>query len=131
MRFVQSEELPELPAVDDVLRRRLLVVPGDEAGGGELLRRRAAAEEEAVLLLLAVPELLLPVPRVVVRELLRRGLPTLLVRMHLLLPKVLLRLPQVQRRVLRSSLPSMLACDEEIPFCFYFLVVCALNIGIR
>jgi hypothetical protein len=111
MRFVQREELPELPVVDDVLRRRLLVVPAGEAGGGELLQR-LAAEEEAVLLLLTVPELLLP--RVVVRELLRRGLPTLLVRMHLLVPKVLLRLPQVQRRVLRSSLLSMLVMHEEI-----------------
>ena len=69
------------------------VAAAQEASGAELLLRAAA--EEALLLLL-----LLPVPRGVRRRRrVLRAVPALLVRLHLRLP-ALLRLPQVQRRVL-------------------------------
>jgi hypothetical protein len=34
--FLHSEELPEVPVVDDLLLRRLLAVTADEATGGKL-----------------------------------------------------------------------------------------------
>ena len=106
---MQSQELPELPVVDLLLRwRRVPAVPAeDEAGGGDelLLRRRAGAQALRLVLLLL---LLLPVPRGVRRVLRRvlRAVPALLVRLRL--PAVLLvvvRLPRLRRRrVLRPAL---------------------------
>ena len=108
---MQSQELPELPVVDLLLRwRRVPAVPAEDdeavAGGELLLRRRAAAEALRLVLLLLL--LLLPVPRGVRRVLRRvlRAVPALLVRLRL--PAVLLvvvRLPQLRRRrVLRPAL---------------------------
>lgn len=136
---VSSEELPELPLVDDLLLRRLLLaVPADEAAaGGELLLLRqraaaAAAEEAAVRLRLLLEEVLLPVPRGV-----RQLLPTLLVRLHLLVPHLHLRMShsqvQVQPRVLLrpSVLSSVLVMSEELRFhffCFFGFILYACYI---
>ena len=119
---MQSQELPELPVVD-LLLRRVPAVPAEDdeavAGGELLLRRRAAAEALRLVLLLL---LLLPVPRGVRRVLRRRVLravPALLVRLRL--PAVLLvvvRLPQLRRRrVLRPALlpvPMMTIGEERL-----------------
>ena len=119
---MQSQELPELPVVDLLLRwRRVPAVPAeDEAGGGDelLLRRRAGAQALRLVLLLL---LLLPVPRGVRRVLRRvlRAVPALLVRLRL--PAVLLvvvRLPRLRRRrVLRPALlpvPMMTIGEERL-----------------
>ncbi|TVU46605.1 hypothetical protein EJB05_06150, partial [Eragrostis curvula] len=130
-KFRYSEELPELPVVDDLLLRRLLAVPSQEAAGAELLLRRAA--EEAVLLLLVERRLLLPVRRGVRELLLRllRAVPALLVRLHLLVPEVLLRLPQVQRRVLRPSLLSMLVMRKFFYLFIFWAFVIRAKYGTR
>ena len=128
---MQSQELPELPVVDLLLRwRRVPAVPAEDdeavAGGELLLRRRAAAEALRLVLLL-------PVPRGVRRVLRRvlRAVPALLVRLRL--PAVLLvvvRLPQLRRRrVLRPALlpvPMMTIGEERlIEHISFFLVACA------
>lgn len=114
---MQSKELPELLLLVDLLLRRWrwrvvpAVVAAQEASGAELLILRAAAEEALLLLLL------LPVPRGVRRRRRQlrvlRAVPALLVRLHLRLPALLLlRVPQVQRRLLRPALlpvPMMMA----------------------
>jgi hypothetical protein len=122
---MQSQELPELPVVDLLLRwRRVPAVPAEDdeavAGGELLLRRRAAAEALRLVLLLL---LLLPVPRGVRRVLRRRVLravPALLVRLRLpaVLLLVVVRLPQLRRRrVLRPALlpvPMMTIGEERL-----------------
>jgi hypothetical protein len=107
--YMQRKELPELlPLVD--LRWRVVVpaaVAAQEATGAELLLRAAAGEALLLHRLLLLQLLLLPVPRRVRRRRLRvlRAVPALLVRLHLRLPALLLlRLPHVQRRVLRPAL---------------------------
>ncbi|KAL6593699.1 hypothetical protein ACP70R_048600 [Stipagrostis hirtigluma subsp. patula] len=92
MKKSRREELPELPVVDLLLRRVMLAVPAQEAGELLLVLLRAAAAEAVRLLLLLR---LLPVPRRVRgrrRLLLHGAVPAVLVRLHLLLPQLLLRL---------------------------------------
>ncbi|KAL6648009.1 hypothetical protein ACP70R_012233 [Stipagrostis hirtigluma subsp. patula] len=113
------EELPELPVVD-LLLRRVLAVPAQEADELLLVLLRAAAAEAVRLLLLLR---LLPVPRRVRgrrRLLLHGAVPAVLVRLHLLLPQLLLRLlplPQLRLHprvvLLRPELLSVLLIDDD------------------
>jgi len=118
---MQSQELPELPVVDLLLRwRRVPAVPAEDdeavAGGELLLRRRAAAEALRLVLLLPVPR---GVRRVLRRRVLR-AVPALLVRLRLpaVLLLVVVRLPQLRRRrVLRPALlpvPMMTIGEERL-----------------